>query len=141
MKSHKILTYIQISVIVCLLICNGGISVNSVRESDGFPCKGHQCGCKSESDCRTHCCCGVYKNRDKFQSNEQKSSFHVFMSSINCTYGNDPLTGVTFTAKYMVGDQVQQIKESFLCFLSCDISNSLLEVFASPPKKPPRHFI
>jgi len=142
-KSNKTLAYIQILVIVCLMVCNDGIKVTSVKKSGEFPCKEHQCGCKSESDCMTHCCCGLYKNQGKFQNNgnEQKNSFQVFMSSVNCKYGNDPLASITFTAKYILESQVQPIKESFLYFLSHDISISLREVFASPPEKPPRYFI
>ena len=142
-KSNKILSYIQILVIVCMMLCNDGIRVTSVTKSEDFPCKGHRCGCKLESDCKVHCCCELYKNQDKFRDNnsEQKNSFRVFISSINCKYGSDPLTSITFTAKYILENQVQPIKESFLCFLFHDISSDLLEVFLSPPGKPPRHFI
>ncbi|CAG1771570.1 hypothetical protein BAC3_01914 [uncultured bacterium] len=141
-KSNKILSYIQILVIVCMMLCNDGIRVTSVTKSEDFPCKGHRCGCKSESDCKAHCCCGLFKNHDKFQnSNEQRNGFHVFISSVNCKYGSDLLSSITFTAKYILENQVQPIKESFLCFLSHDISIDLLEVFLSPPGKPPRHFI
>ncbi len=142
MKRSKILAYIQISVIVCLMSFNGGIRLNSYWKTEEFPCKGHQCGCKSESDCKTHCCCGLYKNRGAVQSNdnEPKTGFQVFISSVNCKYGGDPLTTITFTAKYVLVSQVQPIRESFLCFLPQDISISLLEVFIAPPETPPRHF-
>lgn len=140
-KSNKILSYIQILVIIGLMLCSDGIRVNSVRSGE-FPCSSHQCGCMSESDCKKHCCCGLYENQDKFQnSNEQRNGFRVFISSVNCKYGSDPLTGITFTAKYMLEYSVQPIKESFLCFFSHDISICLPEIVLSPPDKPPRHFI
>ena len=141
-KRNKILAYVQILVLVCLMVCNGGITVNSSRKSDSFPCKGHQCGCKSEWDCMTHCCCFAHENQDEFQNNneKQKNGFHTFISSVNCKSGNDPLTGITFTAKYILEGKVQPIKESFLCFLFNDTSNSIPEVIISPPEKPPRYF-
>lgn len=143
MKSSKILAYIQILVMVCLTLCNDGIRVNSVRKSGEFPCKGHLCGCETESDCMAHCCCGLQKNQADFQNNgnEQKKSFQVFISSVNCKYENDPLSSVSCTAEYTLESQVQPIKESFLRFLSRDISISLLEAFISPPEKPPRRFV
>ena len=142
MKSSKILAYIQILTIVCLMVCNDGVRVNSVKKSGEFPCKRHQCGCKSESDCEAHCCCGLYKHQGKFQNNgnEQKNSFQVFMSSVNCKYGNDPLASITFTAKYILESQVQPIKESFLCFLFSNTSICPPDVFVSPPEKPPQNF-
>lgn len=141
-KHNKILSYIQILVIVFMTLCNDGLRASSVAKPEDFPCKGHNCGCRSESDCKVHCCCGSFNDHDKFQdSNEQRNSFYVFISSVNCKYGSDPFTSITFTAKYLLENQVQPIKESFLCFRSQDISKSLLEVFVSPPEKPPRHFI
>lgn len=135
-------SYTQILVVICLMFSRGSIGINFSKQSDEFLCKGHQCGCELESDCKVHCCCGLFKNRDKFQNgNEQRNSFRVFMSNINCKYGGDPLTSITFIAKYLLDGQVQPIKESFLCFRSQDILNSLLEVFVSPPEKPPRRFI
>lgn len=142
-KSNKILVSIQILAVVCLMLCNGSVAVNSIRKSDTFSCKGHQCGCESESVCKTHCCCTLYENQYKFKNNteKQKIGFRTFMSTVNCKYGNDPLTGITFTTKYILESQGQPIKESFLCFLFSETSICLPEVFASPPEKPPRHFI
>jgi len=141
-KVTPIITYLQIIVIVCLTICNDCSVVNLPKRSDTFPCKGHQCGCKSEYDCKTHCCCGLYKNHDKFQnhSQQQKNVFHAFVSSVNCKYGNNPLTSITFAAKYILDDQVQVIKELFMGFLLNDTSITPPDPFVSPPKKPPRYF-
>ncbi|MCF6155154.1 MAG: hypothetical protein E3K36_07860 [Candidatus Brocadia sp.] len=139
---NKILPYIQILVVICLMFSHGSVGINLPKKSDEFPCEGHRCGCELESDCKVHCCCGLFNNHDKFQSgNEQGNGFHVFMSSLKCQYGGDPITSITFIAKYLLDGQVQPIKESFLCFRSQDISNSLLDVFVSPPEKPPRRFI
>src|SRR5574341_1875280 len=118
-KSNKILAYVQILAIVCLMACNGSISARSSQKSNSLPCKGHQCGCKSELDCIMHCCCFTNEKHEKFQSNgrERKGGIRAFISSVNCKNGNDPLTGITFTAKYIVESKVQSGKESFLCFL------------------------
>ncbi len=141
-KSNKILAYVQILVIVCLTACNGSISVRSSQKSNSFPCKGHQCGCKSELDCMTHCCCFTSEKQEKFQTNgwEQKSGIHAFISSVNCKNGNDPLTGITLTAKYIVESKVQSTRELFLCFYFSESSIFIPEVLVSPPEKPPRCF-
>ena len=141
-KTNKILAYVQILVLVCLMACNGGIAVNSSRKSDSFPCKGHQCGCKSELDCMTHCCCFAHENQDKVQNNneKQKNGFHTFMSSVNCKNGNDPFSGITLTTKYIVESKVQSTKESFLCFYFSESSIFIPEAIVSPPEKPPRYF-
>ena len=36
-KRDQILSYIQILVMVCLMVCNGEIAVNNSRKSDSFP--------------------------------------------------------------------------------------------------------
>ena len=141
-RISTIFSYVQIMVIVCLIVCNGGIAINSFKKSGELSCKGHQCGCRSESDCKAHCCCGPYESHNlQNNSEKQKNSFQVFISSINCKFGNDPVTGITFMAKYILESNVQPVKESFLCFLFYDISIHLPEVFVSPPEKPPRSFI
>jgi len=140
-KCNKIFACIQIFVILFLMVCNGGSVISNAKKSGAFPCAGHQCGCKSEADCKTHCCCAPDENQNKFHNNSKNQNvFKTFISSINCKYGNDPLT-ISFTAKYMLERQVRPIKEAFLCFLSNDISIHLPEVFVAPPEKPPRHYL
>lgn len=129
-KWNKICASIQIFVFLFLMVCNGGSIISPAKKSDVFQCAGHQCGCKSVSDCKTHCCC---------TPDENQNGFKTFISSVNCKYGNDPLT-ISFTAKYMLESRVLPIKESFLCFLFNDTSNNLPEVFTSPPEKPPKLF-
>lgn len=139
-KCNKIFACIQIFVIIFLMVCNGGGVVSSAKKSDAFPCEGHQCGCKSEADCKAHCCCVPDENQNKFHnSSEKHNGFRAFISSVNCKYGNDPLTTITFTAKYVLESQDTLIKESFLCFLLHDTSVHLPEVFLPPPEKPPRY--
>ena len=141
-KCNKIFACIQTFVILFLMICHGGSVISNAKKSGAFPCAGHQCGCKSEADCKTHCCCAPDENQNKFHnSSEKHNGFRAFISSINCKYGNDPLTTITFTAKYMLESQILPIKESFLCFLFNDTSINLPEVFTPPPEKPPRRFI
>ena len=140
-KCNKIFACIQTFVILFLMVCNGGSVISYAKKSDAFPCEVHQCGCKSEADCKTHCCCAPDENQNKFHNNSKNQNvFKTFISSINCKYGNDPLT-ISFTAKYMLERQVRPIKEAFLCFLSNDISIHLPEVFVAPPEKPPRHYL
>ena len=141
-KCNKIFACIQTCVILFLMICHGGSVISNAKKSGAFPCAGHQCGCKSEADCKAHCCCAPDENQNKFHnSSEKHNGFRAFISSVNCKYGNDPLTTITFTAKYILESHVRPIKESFLCFLSYDTSFHLPEVIVSPPEKPPRCFV
>ena len=140
-KCNKIFACIQTCVILFLMICHGGSVISNANKSGAFPCARHQCGCKSEADCKTHCCCAPDENQNKFHNNGEKpKGFRTFISSINCKYGNDPLT-ISFTAKYMLESRDTLTKEAFLCFLSNDISIHLPEVFVTPPEKPPRHYL
>ncbi|UJS17615.1 MAG: hypothetical protein L3J17_00790 [Candidatus Jettenia sp.] len=140
-KRNTILTYMQILVVLCVLACNSDRAVNVPLKSAEFPCKGHQCGCKAELDCRERCCCALHENRNNFLNNseEQKNGFRVFISTINCKYGNEAFTGINFTGKYILEDNVQPIKASFLYFLSHTISIPISEGIVSLPKKPPRY--
>lgn len=142
MKSYRALAYLQIVVVVCLTIYNSGTRPSTVKKLDAFPCKDHLCGCKTESDCKAHCCCARYENHGEFQNknHEQKDSLHTFISSVNCNNGTGSVTGIPFTAKYIMSHYVQQKNDSFLCFLFNDTSMCLPEVFLTPPEKPPRHF-
>ncbi len=141
-KCNKIFACIQTFVILFLMVCNSGSIISSAKKSGAFPCEGHQCGCKSEADCKTHCCCAPDENQNKFHnSSEKHNGFRAFISSVNCKYGNDPLTTITFTAKYMLESQILPIKESFLCFLFNDLSIRLPEVYIAPPEKPPRYHL
>lgn len=141
-KGYILLTYAQILIVLCLMMCSGGAVVRTFKKTskktDAFPCAGHHCGCKSESDCRTHCCCAPYENYDTYHNNSerQRNGLRVFISSINCK-NSDP-TSITFAAKYIVKNQVQPIEEAFHCFLFRGTSIYLPEVFVSPPEKPPR---
>ena len=140
-KCNKIFACIQTCVILFLMICHGSGIISNAKKSGAFPCAGHQCGCKSDADCKTHCCCAPDENQNKFRNNsENQKGFRTFISSINCKYGNDPLT-ISFTAKYMLESRDTLTKEAFLCFLSNDISIRLPEVFVPPPEKPPRHYL
>ncbi len=142
-KRNKIFTYGQILFVICGILFNGGTTSSFLGKPGKYPCEGHQCGCRSESDCRVHCCCGLHKNQGKFLSNgnEQKSSFRAFINNVNCKYGNDPQNSITLTSKYIVQGNVQPGKESFLYFLSHYTSIPIPEMIVSPPEKPPRYFV
>lgn len=141
-KYNKIFACIQICVILFLMACSGGNIITNAKKSGAFPCEEHQCGCKSEADCKTHCCCAPDENQNKFRNNsENQNGFKTFISSLNCKYGNDPLTSITFTAKYIMESRVQTIKESFLCFLCSEAPTNIPDVLIPPPEKPPRYFI
>ena len=100
---NKILSCIQILVFVCLTVCNGNLMTNPVRGPEPFPCKGHQCGCKTEEACKDHCCCTSYENHNEFQSNskKQKNGLYAFISSVNCKSGNTLMSDVSFSEKYV----------------------------------------
>ena len=136
-KSHRTLSYILILIILCLTVCNRGMAVNSFKKTGEFSCKGHQCGCKSESDCKIHCCCGHFQ----YKRGKQKNGLQSFISSVNCKFGDNPVSGITFSAKYILESNVMPINESFLCFLPHGTSIYLPDIFVSPPEKPPRNFI
>ncbi|UJS17618.1 MAG: hypothetical protein L3J17_00805 [Candidatus Jettenia sp.] len=139
-RKNKVLTCIQILIVLCILPCNSGRAVNLPIKTGEFPCEGHQCGCKSVLDCKAHCCCSSYKNHNDLKnSNKKQSGFRVFISSIDCKYGSDPLTNIAFTDKYILENQIQLIQGSFLCFLFYNISIYLPEIIASSPEKPPRY--
>lgn len=142
-KSNRILAIVQILIIVSLMLCNGGVSENLPDKSEIFPCKAHQCGCKTEYDCKTHCCCANHENSDTLdiQNNTQGNSFRAFVSSINCKYGSESFKSIDSSVKYMFENSVKPLSETFLCFLPHNSSIRLPEAFVSPPEKPPRFFI
>jgi hypothetical protein len=139
---NKIFSYIQMLVIVCLMAMSEDQGRIFFSKSENFPCVAHQCGCKTEADCKAHCCCSSHKDRNEFQNiSEKHESFRVFISSLNCKRGNNAFTSTTFQGKYVLANKIQPTTESFLCFL---ISNTLIpspEIRASPIEKPPRYFI
>ena len=139
---NKIFSYAQMLVIVCLMAMSEDQGRIFFGKSENFPCAAHQCGCKTEADCKAHCCCSPHKDQNEFQNiSEKHKSFHVFISSLNCKHGNNAFTSTTFQSKYVLANKVQPTTESFLCFL---ISNTLIpspEILPSPIEKPPRYFI
>ncbi len=140
-KCNKILACIQTFVILFLMICHGGSVISNAKKSGAFQCIGHQCGCKSAVDCKAHCCCAPDENQNKFRNiSENQNGFKTFISSINCKYGNDPLT-ISFTAKYMLESRDTLTQESFLSFLFNDLLIRLPEVSIAPPEKPPRYHL
>ena len=138
-KRNKILVYFQILIILCTVLCNCVITSKSIRKSSVFNYKEGQCCCKLESDCTT-CCCALDENKYGFQNNskEQKNSFSALISSINCRLGNDPLTNINFVVKYLSEDQIQPIKETFLCFLAHVVTIYHPQEMVNLPEKPPR---
>ncbi len=143
MKSYKALACIQIIAIVCLSLCNVGTRPGSAKKLDAFPCKGHLCGCTTESDCKTHCCCAGYGNSGEFlnKGHGQNDIFSTVISSVTCSQGTDSITITPFSAKYIISTRVQHGKDAFLCILFNDTSICLPDVFLTPPEKPPRHFV
>lgn len=137
---NKILPCIQILVFVCLTVCNGNLMTNPVRGPEPFPCKEHQCGCKTEADCMEHCCCASYENHQT-GSKKQKNGLFSFISSVNCKSGSPLISFVSFSEKYLSTEKEQSTQAPFLCFLHCSISFFSPEAFIFLPKKPPRHLI
>ena len=123
---NKILSYIQILVFVCLTVCNGNLMTNPVQGPEPFPCKGHQCGCKTEEACKDHCCCASYENHNEFQdiSKKQKNGLYAFISSINCKSGNTLISCVSFSEKYVSTEKALPSQAPLFCFLHRDVSFS-----------------
>lgn len=142
-RRGKIVTYIQILVMVCSALCNTGFVINFPKKPVVFSCSEHECGCKSEADCMTHCCCLPHGNRLKAQNGvkKQKNSILVFISSVRCKSGSDAITCISTKFEYISEDyfKIPQIK--FLCFLANDTLVHLCEVMVSPPEKPPRYIV
>jgi hypothetical protein len=136
---YKLFSYIQILILICLIAWSGGTSVKLPRQSGKFLCEKHQCGCKSEFDCMTNCCCAFTENPNVFQ--KKNKSLQAFISSINCNYGNDPLTGIAATTKYIKEYQIQPTEESFLCFIFLNTPVNPSKIIASRPERPPRYFL
>lgn len=137
----KIITYIQILAFVFLAFCNVGLVINYPKKPVAFPCKDHKCGCKSEADCMTHCCCSSYGDQLKSQDGvvKQKGSIQVFMSSVKCKSGSDVITFTNTELKYIRENSLKIPQITFLCYLAGDMLVHLSEPMVSPPEKPPRH--
>lgn len=140
---NKILSCIQILVFVSLTVCNGNLITNPVRVTEPFPCKGHQCGCKTAAECKDHCCCASYENHNGSQdiNKKQKNGLYAFISSINCKSGSTLISCVSFNEKYVSTGKALPSQAPLLCFLHGDVSFFLPETFIPLPKKPPRHLI
>lgn len=139
-KMNKVLACIQILIFLSLILCSGGITISSLGKSDEFPCKEHQCGCKSEYDCKTNCCCSPQGNQLKSQRDikKQKSGLRTFIGSLKCKSGSDVVTFLNAEFKYIMEDYFAIPHITFFCFLTSDTLAHLCEVMVSPPEKPPR---
>ncbi|MBM4065958.1 MAG: hypothetical protein FJ266_10020 [Planctomycetes bacterium] len=141
-KVNKVFACIQIIIFLILPLCGSGITFNVSGKSDGFPCKDHACGCKSEADCKAHCCCSPNGNQLMTQDGDQKekSSLQSFISSIKCKSGSDAITVLNAEGKYLPVDNLSIPKITFLCFLTGNPLVRLSEPMVFPPEKPPRCF-
>lgn len=139
-KASKVFSCIQIFILLSLLFFRGGVTISHSGTSDAFSCEGHQCGCTSEYDCRTHCCCSPHDNPSLFQNNEQtkKNGLQSFISSIKCKSGSDVITIINAECKYLLGDNFPTPQITFLCFLTGNTLARLSEPMVFPPEKPPR---
>jgi len=142
-RSGKFIIYVQILVTVCLALCTTSIINNCPKKPGAFPCKEHVCGCKSETDCMTHCCCfpagdsqGIHNN-----AKEDKSGLLSFISSLQCKSGSDAVSFINSNLKYIVEVNTISHQLVFLCFLSNVPFIHPCEPIVSPPEKPPRYFL
>ena len=142
-KINKVIACIQILIFLGLALCNGGITVGSLGKSDEFPCKEHVCGCKSEADCKTHCCCSPQGNpsASQYGVKKRKDSLQSFISSLRCKSGNDTIACINAELKYVLEGYFVIPPITFFCFLAGDTLAHLREVMVSPPEKPPRCFV
>ena len=140
-KMNKVLACIQILIFLSLTLCSSGITVSLSGKSDEFPCNEHACGCKSEADCKAHCCCLPQSNQSTSQYGvkKQKNSFQSFISSLKCKSGSDVIACINAELKYILEDYCVTPQITFFCFLASDTLAHLCEPMVSPPEKPPRY--
>lgn len=138
----KIVTYIQILVTVCLVSCNTGIIINCPKKQVAFPCKEHACGCKSEADCMTNCCCFPSGDLSESQNvvRKQKNGLFSFISSVQCKTGSEAIAFINSNLEYTLEDYTVVHRLAFLCFLTNNPLIHPCEPMVSPPEKPPRYF-
>lgn len=141
-KINKVIACIQILIFLSLTLCSSGVTLSLSGKSDEFPCKDHQCGCKSEADCKTNCCCSPRGNQLKSQNSvqKQKNGFHSFISSVRCKSGSDAIAFTSIELNYILEDYFTIPSITFFCFLAGDTLAHIHEVMVSPPEKPPRCF-
>jgi hypothetical protein len=137
-KIRKVLACIQIFIFISLMLCSSGTTISLSGKYDEFPCKDHACGCKSEADCKTNCCCSPQGNLLLSDVKKQKNSFQSFISSVKCKSGSDAITFINAEFKYILEDCCVTPQITFFCFLASDTLTHLCEVMVSPPEKPPR---
>ncbi|MCF6155610.1 MAG: hypothetical protein E3K36_10230 [Candidatus Brocadia sp.] len=139
-NTNKILACIQILIFLSHTLCGSGINFNVSVKSGEFPCKDHECGCKSASDCRTNCCCSPQGNYAKshHDAKKQKNGFQSFISSLMCKSGSDGISVINTELKYVLEDDFVIPQIAFLYFLASDIMVHICEPMVSPPEKPPR---
>lgn len=139
-KANKILACIQILVFFSLTLCGSGITFTVSATSGEFPCKDHNCGCKSASDCRTNCCCLPQRDHEKYHYGvkKQKNGLQSFIGSLMCKSGSDGITVINTELKYVLEDDFAIPRIAFLCLLTGDTLAHICEPLVSPPEKPPR---
>lgn len=141
-KVNRVFAIIQILIFLSLTMCGSGIPFKVSGKSGEFPCKDHACGCKSEADCKTHCCCSPQGDQLLSQQGvkKQKNSLQSFISSLKCKSGSDAITCINSELKYILEDYCVILQITFFCFLTSDTLAHLCEPMVSPPEKPPRYF-
>lgn len=140
-KINKVLACIQILIFLSLTLYRSGDTFSLSGKSDEFSCKDHACGCKSEADCKAHCCCSPQGNHlmSQHRVKKQKNCFQSFISSLTCKSGSNAIACINAELKYILEDYCVIPQMTFFCFLASDTLTHLCEVMVSPPEKPPRH--
>ena len=131
----------QILIMVFLALCSAGIVINPPKKQVAFSCMDHECGCKSEADCRTNCCCFPAGDRLVSQNDakQQRNGYHSFISSLQCKSGSNTLAFIKSNLKYIEEYSAIDYRLTFLCFLCNDPFIQPCEPVVSPPEKPPRY--
>lgn len=139
-KINKIFSCIQILIFFSLTLCGSDIPFQASMRSDEHPCKDHACGCKSEADCLTHCCCSPQGNNVNSYHGvkRQRNTLQSFISSLMCKSGGDVITFINAELKYIFEDDFVIPHIAIISFLTNDIQVHLCEPAVSPPEKPPR---
>lgn len=139
-KINRVIACVQIFIFLCLILCSGGVTISLSGKSGEFPCKDHECGCKSETDCKTNCCCSPQGNHLKSQNSvqKQKNGFHAFISSVRCKSGSDAIPFTSIELNYIPEGYFTIPQLTFLCFLDGNTLAHLSGPMVFPLEKPPR---
>ena len=109
-------------------------------EKGEFACKHHICGCKTERDCLSHCCCVTVPDTYNMKCALKKNPGEIasaFIESLACA-GTPDMFAIG-TAIIALPDDRTDIPDMYLCVFLKRLKPVYPNSFQiSPPDKPPR---